>query len=108
MVYIVKERTKELGIRKAVGATPKAIIAMIMQEAIFITALSGYLGLILGVGILELAGPSLESFFILNPGVSRPVVIGATITLIIAGMIAGYLPAKRAARIKPVVALSAD
>jgi len=108
MVYIVKERTKELGIRKAVGATPKVIVAMIMQEAIFITAISGYLGLLLGVGILELVGQSLKKYFILDPGVSTPVVVGATITLIIAGMIAGYLPAKRAANIKPVVALSAD
>lgn len=108
MVYIVKERTKELGIRKAVGATPKAIVAMIMQEAIFITAISGYVGLLVGVGILKIAGPSLEKYFILNPGVSTPVVIGATVILVIAGLIAGYLPAKRAARIKPVVALSAD
>jgi putative ABC transport system permease protein len=108
MVYIVKERTKELGIRKAVGATPKAIVAMIMQEAIFITAISGYIGLLIGVGILKLAGPSLENFYILNPGVSKPVVIGATVILILAGMIAGYLPAKKAARIKPVVALNAD
>lgn len=108
MVYVVKERTKELGIRKAVGATPKIIVAMIMQESIFITAISGYLGLLVGVGILKIAGPSLEKYFILNPGVSTPVVVGATITLIIAGMIAGYLPAKRAANIKPVVALSAD
>lgn len=108
MVYIVKERTKELGIRKAVGATPKVIVAMIMQEAIFITAISGYLGLLIGVGILKIVGPSLKDYFILNPGVSTPVVVGATITLIIAGMIAGYLPAKKAANIKPVVALSAD
>jgi putative ABC transport system permease protein len=108
MVYIVKERTKELGIRKAVGATPNAIIAMIMQESIFITAISGYVGLLLGVGILKFVGPSLEKYFILNPGVSQPVVIGATVTLILAGTIAGYLPAKKAAKIKPVVALSAD
>lgn len=108
MIYVVSERTKELGIRKAVGATPKDIVAMILQEAIFITAISGYFGLILGVGILKLAGPSLEEYFILNPSVSTPVVIGATLTLIIAGVIAGYLPAKRAARIKPVVALSSD
>ncbi|MGJ8745069.1 ABC transporter permease [Polaribacter sp.] len=108
MVYIVKERTKELGIRKAVGATPGAIVGMIMQEAIFITAISGYVGLMVGVGILKLVGPSLEKFFILNPSVSTPVVIGATVTLILAGLIAGYLPAKKAARIKPVVALSAD
>ena len=108
MLIIVKERTKELGIRKAVGATPKAIVAMIMQESIFITAISGYAGLLFGVGILKVVGPSLEKFFILNPGVSQPVVIGATVVLILAGMIAGYLPAKRAANIKPVVALSAD
>jgi putative ABC transport system permease protein len=108
MVYVVNERTKELGIRKAVGATPKDIVAMILQEAVFITTISGYFGLLLGVGILKYAGPSLEKYFILNPSVSTPVVVGATITLIIAGIIAGYLPAKRAARIKPVIALSAD
>ncbi|CAM1348360.1 ABC transporter permease [Tenacibaculum crassostreae] len=108
MVYIVKERTKELGIRKAIGATPKSIVSMIMLEAILITAISGYAGLMLGVGILKMAGPSLEKYFILNPGVSTPVVVGATITLILAGMIAGYLPAKRAASIKPIVALRAD
>jgi len=108
MVYVVNERTKELGIRKAVGATPKDIVAMILQEAIFITTISGYFGLILVVGILKVVGPSLKEYFILNPSVSTPVVIGATVTLIIAGVIAGYLPAKRAARIKPVVALSAD
>jgi putative ABC transport system permease protein len=108
MVYIVKERTKELGIRKAVGATPKSIVTMIMLEAIFITALSGYIGLMLGIGILKLSGPTLERYFILNPGVSTPVVVGATITLVLAGVIAGYLPAKKAANIKPIVALRAD
>lgn len=108
MVYVVNERTKELGIRKAVGATPKDIVAMILQEAIFITTVSGYVGLVLGIGILKIATPSLKQYFILNPSVSTPVVVGATVTLIIAGVIAGYLPAKRAARIKPVVALSAD
>ena len=108
MVYIVKERTKELGIRKAVGATPKSIVSMIMLEAVFITALSGYLGLMLGIGILKIAGPTLKKYFILNPGVSTPVVVGATITLILSGVIAGYLPAKKAANIKPIVALRAD
>lgn len=105
MVYIVKERTKELGIRKALGATPKSIVGMIMMESIFITALSGYVGLLLGTSILKWIGPSLEKYFILNPTVETSVVIGATIMLIISGTIAGYLPAKRAARIKPIVAL---
>lgn len=108
MVYVVKERTKELGIRKALGASPSSIISMIMLESVLITAMAGYLGLIIGVGILKLAGPSLEEYFILNPGVSTSTVVGATLTLITAGILAGYLPAKRAARIKPIVALRAD
>ncbi len=107
MVYIVKERTKELGIRKALGATPKSIIGMIMMESIFITALAGYLGLLMGVFALKAIGDSLEeNYFITNPTVETYVVVGATITLIIAGTIAGYLPAKRAARIKPIEALN--
>ncbi len=107
MVYIVKERTKELGIRKALGATPKSIIGMIMMESVFITALAGYLGLLMGVFALKAIGDSLEeNYFITNPTVETYVVVGATITLIIAGTIAGYLPAKRAARIKPIEALN--
>ena len=106
MVYIVKERTKELGIRKALGATPKSIVGMIMMESIFVTALAGYSGLMLGVFALEALGDSLEKYFILDPSVETYVVVGATIVLIIAGTIAGYIPAKRAARIKPIVALN--
>jgi len=106
MVYIVNERTKELGIRKALGASPKSIIAMILQESVFITALAGYFGLLLGTGILKLTGDSLEKYFIINPSVDTGVVIGATIVLILSGIMAGYLPAKRAARIRPIVALS--
>ncbi|SNR33555.1 ABC transporter permease [Lutibacter flavus] len=106
MVYIVKERTKELGIRKALGATPKSIVGMIMLESIFVTALAGYSGLMLGVFALRALGDTLEKYFILNPSVETYVVVGATIVLIIAGTIAGYIPAKRAARIKPIVALN--
>jgi putative ABC transport system permease protein len=106
MVYLVKERTKELGIRKALGATPKSIVGMIMMESIFVTALAGYIGLLVGVFTLKAIGPSLEEYFILNPSVETYVVVGATIVLIIAGTIAGYIPAKRAASIKPIVALN--
>jgi putative ABC transport system permease protein len=106
MVYIVKERTKELGIRKALGATPKSIIGMIMMESIFVTALAGYSGLLMGVFALKSLGNSLEKYFIINPSVETYVVVGATIILIIAGTIAGYIPAKRAASIKPIVALN--
>ena len=106
MVYIVKERTKELGIRKALGATPKSIIGMIMLESIFVTAVSGYIGLMIGVFTLKTLGKSLEEYGILNPSVEIYVVIGATIVLIFAGTIAGYIPATRAARIKPIEALN--
>ncbi|WP_456379497.1 ABC transporter permease [Lutibacter sp.] len=106
MVYIVKERTKELGIRKALGATPKSIVGMIMLESIFVTALAGYVGLLIGVFTLKAIGKTLEGYGILNPSVETYVVVGATIVLIIAGTIAGYIPAKRAARIKPIVALN--
>jgi len=109
MVYIVKERTKELGIRKALGATPGSIIGMIMLESIFVTAIAGYIGLLIGVFTLRAIGDGLEeSYFILNPSVETYVVVGATIILVIAGTIAGYIPAKRAARIKPIVALNDD
>jgi len=106
MVYIVKERTKELGIRKALGATPKSIVGMIMMESIFVTALAGYSGLLIGVFTLKAIGKNLEKYFILNPSVETYVVVGATIVLVIAGTIAGYIPAKRAASIKPIVALN--
>jgi putative ABC transport system permease protein len=106
MVYIVKERTKEIGIRKALGATPKSIVGMIMMESIFVTAIAGYSGLLIGMFTLKAIGKSLEKYFILNPSVETYVVIGATIILVIAGTIAGYLPAKRAAKIKPIIALN--
>ncbi|MDV7188383.1 ABC transporter permease [Lutibacter sp. TH_r2] len=106
MVYIVKERTKELGIRKALGATPKSIVGMIMMESIFVTAIAGYTGLLIGVGTLKAIGSSLEKYWIINPSVETSTVIGATIILIIAGTIAGYIPAKRAAGIKPIEALN--
>ncbi len=106
MVYIVKERTKEIGIRKALGATPKSIIGMILMESIFITALAGYVGLMIGVFVLSSLGKTLETYFIKDPSVETYVVVGATIVLVIAGTIAGYIPAKRAASIKPIVALN--
>lgn len=105
MIFIVKERTKEIGIRKALGAPPKAIVSIILIESILITTLAGYFGLLIGVGVLNWAGPSLKTYFITNPSVSQSLVIAATLTLITAGAIAGYLPAKKASNIKPIVAL---
>ena len=108
MIFIVKERTKEIGVRKALGAAPKSIVSLILLEAILITTIAGYIGLLVGMGVLELIGPSLETYFIKDPTVSTNLVISATITLIIAGGIAGYIPAKNASRIKPIVALRDD
>lgn len=105
MTFSIKERTKELGIRKALGASPKSIIAMVLQESVLITGIAGYVGLILGILVLKLIGNNLEDFFILNPKVETGVIVVATITLVFAGLLAGYIPARRAAKIKPIIAL---
>jgi putative ABC transport system permease protein len=109
MIFVIKERTKEFGIRKALGAQPAAIVAMVVQESVLITTIAGYVGLSLGTYILALIGDSLEKdYFIKDPSVSTEIVIGASFVLIISGLIAGYVPAKRAANIKPIEALRAD
>jgi putative ABC transport system permease protein len=109
MIFVIKERTKEFGIRKALGAVPSSIVGMVVQESVLITTIAGYLGLSLGTYILSLIGNSLEeNYFIKDPSVSPEIVIGATLVLISAGLIAGYIPAKRAANIKPIEALRAD
>ena len=105
MVFVIKERTKEIGVRKALGATPFSIITMILQESIFITLIAGYIGLFLGIFVLKMIGDKLEDYFILNPYIDLGTAITATIILILFGALAGYVPAKRAARIQPIVAL---
>ena len=107
MVFVIKERTKEFGIRKAVGATPSSIIWMVLQESIFITTISGYFGLFAGVVFLSSLGNTLkEDFYITDPYVDLNTALMATIMLIIFGAIAGYIPARRASKIKPIVALN--
>ena len=105
MVFVVKERTKELGVRKALGANPISIVAMILNESIFITTLSGIFGLLIGIFILSRLDDQLEQYFILDPYVDSLTALIATFLLIFFGAIAGYIPAKRAASIKPIVAL---
>jgi putative ABC transport system permease protein len=107
MLIIVKDRTREIGIRKALGATPRSIVTMILQEAIFLTGLAGYIGLVLGVGILYLASP-FESEYFRNPEVNIGVVIAAVIVLTVAGALAGLMPALQAARINPITAMKSD
>ena len=108
MVYIVKERTQEIGVRKAIGAKPNSIIALIMQESIVITLVSGLIGVGLGALTLKLIGNSLEKYFIIDPSVGWGLVIAAFISLIISGLIAGFVPAYRAAKIKPIEALRTE
>lgn len=122
MLIVVKERTKEIGIRKAIGASPASVIGLILLEAIMITTIAGYIGLVMGTGLMELinyfmvqsaeaaaaaavnGGRQGESVF-LNPTVDFNIAVSATLLLVVAGAIAGYIPAKRAASIKPIVAL---
>jgi putative ABC transport system permease protein len=106
MMIVVKERTKEIGIRKALGATPFSIISLVIQESILITSFAGYIGLVLGVGVLELANKYMPpSDFFRNPDVKFDLAITATIILVIAGTCAGLVPAIKAASIKPIEAL---
>jgi len=115
MLIVVKERTKEIGIRKAIGASPSSVIGLILLESIMITTIAGYIGLVLGTGLMEMinyfmiqnAGPvdNQSGTIFLNPTVDFNIAVYATLLLIVAGAIAGYIPAKRAASIKPIVAL---
>jgi len=108
MVYIVKERTKEIGVRKAIGAKPRSIVALIVQESVVITVVSGFVGVGVGVLALSLIGDSLEDFFIKNPSVGWGTILAAFIALVFSGLIAGFVPAYRASKIKPIEALRTE
>ena len=107
MLIIVKDRTKEIGIRKAIGATPRSIISMILQESILITGVAGYLGMITGIGIIYMAS-GVDSDFFRHPQVDLGIVIISTLVLVVAGALAGLIPAIKAANINPVQAIKSD
>ena len=105
MLIVVKERTREIGIRKALGAQPWSIIGMILHEAIFVTAISGFGGLIFSMALLEVVGPHIEIDYVVNPSVNFAVAFTTVIVLVVAGTLAGFFPAWRAARVHTIEAL---
>ncbi|WP_314509087.1 ABC transporter permease [Xanthocytophaga agilis] len=113
MLIIIKERTKEIGIRKAIGATPFSIVSLVIQESIIITSVAGYLGFLAGVGMLELIGYFItqaknEIRYFTYPVVNLNLIFIAIGVLVVAGALAGLFPAMKAANIKPIEALRAD
>ena len=110
MMIVVKERTREIGIRKALGATPFSIIGQILQESILITAVSGYMGLVASVVIIEASARLMDKFhlqstYFHHPEINFNAAITATVILAITGAIAGFIPARQAAAINPIEAL---
>lgn len=106
MMIIVKERTREIGVRKAIGATPASIVSMIIQESVFITSIAGYVGLLAGVGLIELVRSiGIDSEFFRDPEVNFNVALFAIGIIVFTGAMAGLIPAIRAARVEPIVAL---
>ena len=118
MLITVKERTREFGIRKAIGAKPWSILKLIITESIIITSFFGYIGMVCGVAANEIMDATIghttvdtglfKAAMFVNPTVGLGTCIGATIAIVIAGTIAGLIPAIKAARIRPIEALRAE
>lgn len=110
MLVVVRERTREIGIQRALGATPWKIISQIIMESVVLTTFAGYFGLVIGVGLLELinfllgsGGANTEMF--VHPGIDFSVAVTALSILVVAGIVAGLIPARRAVSVKPIDAL---
>lgn len=112
MLVTIRERTREIGIRRALGASPWVIVRQILAESLLLTTMSGLLGIMAGIGILNILGPIMantESDLPLNePQVSFTLAMGALVIIVIIGLLAGLMPALRALRIKPIEALSEE
>jgi putative ABC transport system permease protein len=109
MMVIIRERTQEIGIQRAIGATPGKVMLHIVTESVFLTVMAGYVGLSLGVGLLELLNVALESggdeIFFRHPEISFKMAVSALIVLVFSGIFAGFIPARRAVSIKPIDAI---
>ena len=105
MLIVVRERTREIGIRKALGAKPWSIVGMILHESIFVTAISGFSGLIFSMALLELVGPHVEVDYVVNPSVNFNVAFSTVLVLILAGTLAGFVPAWKAAKVQVIESL---
>lgn len=110
MLIVVKERTKEIGVRRALGAPPVSIISQIILESIFLTSFAGYFGLVAGVGLLELVSSAVgdSGGMFRNPEVDFNVAMKALMILVIAGALAGFMPARRAVSVSTVDALRSE
>ena len=114
MLIVVKERTKEIGIRRALGATPAAIRGQILAESIFLTIISGMLGIAVATGIIAILNMVLDSMppgsntMFANPSVDLGVVFVALLILVGSGLLAGFIPAQTAINVKPVDALRTE
>jgi putative ABC transport system permease protein len=111
MLIVVKERTREIGVRRAIGATPASIVGQLIMESVTLTAVAGYTGLVIGIGLLELVSSSIpqgDGTMFVNPGVDLAVALKALGILIFSGLLAGLIPAQRALEISPVEALRAE
>ena len=116
MLITVRERTKEFGIRKAIGAKPASILQLIITESILVTAVFGYIGMLFGIGLTELINSGMEAAGVgqntgqggtvfLNPTVNLCIALASTLLIVIAGVLAGYFPARKAVRISAIEAM---
>jgi putative ABC transport system permease protein len=110
MLVTVRERTKEIGIRRAIGASPWVITKQILAESTLLTLLAGLLGIVAAVGVLQVAQQLLQSneMFSQDMQISFGIAIGGLVILLVIGLLAGLLPARRALAIKPIEALNEE
>lgn len=116
MIVTVRERTREFGVRKALGATPVSILRMVVIESVTITTIFGYVGMFFGIGLSELLclffpadapGQTNSPNMFIEPSVDISIILSATLVLIVAGVVAGYIPARKAVHVKPIEAMNA-